>query len=55
MRTLRQAQLASGGISDLAAALGVSVFELTRWISGEEPPPEEIYESARRIAGEKAD
>jgi DNA-binding transcriptional regulator YiaG len=51
MRTLRHAQLAAGGISDLAAKLNVSVFELTRWIQGEERPPEEIYQSALRIAG----
>jgi hypothetical protein len=52
MRTLRQAQLNAGGISDLASRLEVAVFELTRWIAGEERPPEEVYRQARKIAGE---
>ncbi|HZM33447.1 MAG TPA: hypothetical protein VFC18_03045 [Burkholderiales bacterium] len=50
MRTLRQAQLAAGGISDLAARLDVAVFELTRWIEGEARPPEDVYDRAQEIA-----
>ncbi|MGQ0547658.1 MAG: hypothetical protein ACT4P3_20405 [Betaproteobacteria bacterium] len=50
--TLRRAQLAAGGISDLAAALDVPVFELTRWMEGEAKPPPEVYAAALKIAGD---
>ena len=50
---LRRAQLAVGGMSDLAAHLGVPVFELTRWMEGEAPPPPEVYAAAQKIAGKE--
>jgi len=52
--TLRRAQLAAGGMSDLAARLDVPVFELTRWMEGEAKPPADVYSAAIRIAGGEA-
>lgn len=49
---LRRAQLAAGGMSDLAQRLDVPVFQLTRWIEGEALPPPEVVERARAIAAE---
>lgn len=49
--TLRRAQLAVGGMSDLAARLDVPIFELTRWMEGEAKPPREVYDAALHIAG----
>lgn len=48
---LRRAQLAAGGISDLAARLDVAVFDLARWLEGEEAPPPGVLAQAREIAG----
>ena len=48
--TLRRAQLAAGGMSDLASRLDVPVFELTRWMEGEAAPPPEVYAAALKIA-----
>jgi len=48
---LRRAQLAAGGISDLAARLDVAVFDLARWMEGEASPPPEVLARAREIAG----
>jgi hypothetical protein len=50
---LRRAQLAAGGMSDLAARLGVPIFELTRWMEGEASPPPEVYAAALKIAGKE--
>lgn len=50
---LRRAQLAAGGMSDLAARLGVPIFELTRWMEGEASPPPEVYAAAQEIAGKE--
>jgi hypothetical protein len=50
--TLRQAQLAAGGMSDLAQSLDVPVFQLTRWMEGEATPPPEVLERARKIAAQ---
>jgi hypothetical protein len=50
--TLRRAQLAVGGISDLAARLNVPIFELTRWIEGEATPPPEVCAAAAKLASE---
>ena len=50
---LRRAQLAAGGMSDLAARLGVPVFDLTRWMEGEASPPPEVYAAAQKIAGKE--
>jgi hypothetical protein len=52
---LRRAQLAVGGMSDLAARLGVPIFELTRWMEGEASPPPEVYAAAQEIAGKEGD
>jgi len=49
--TLRRAQLAVGGMSDLASRLNVPIFELTRWMEGEAKPPPEVYAAALNIAG----
>jgi hypothetical protein len=49
---LRRAQLAMGGMSDLASRLDVPVFELTRWMEGEAPPPPDVLAAARKIADE---
>ena len=52
---LRRAQLAAGGMSDLAARLGVPIFELTRWMEGEASPPPEVYAAAQEIAGKEGE
>jgi hypothetical protein len=52
---LRRAQLAAGGMSDLAARLGVPIFELTRWMEGEASPPPEDYAAALKIAGKEGE
>lgn len=49
-QTLRKAQLASGGISDLAARLKVSIYDLTVWIEGTARPPQDVYRAAQEIA-----
>jgi hypothetical protein len=49
--TLRRAQLAVGGMSDLASRLNVPIFELTRWMEGEAKPPPEVYAAALSLAG----
>ena len=40
-------------MSDLAARLGVPIFELTRWMEGEASPPPEVYAAAQEIAGKE--
>lgn len=40
-------------MSDLAARLGVPVFELTRWMEGEAMPPPEVYAAALKLAGKE--
>jgi len=52
---LRRAQLAAGGMSDLAARLGVPIFELTRWMEGEASPPPEVYAAVQEIAGKEGE
>jgi hypothetical protein len=42
-------------MSDLAARLGVPVFELTRWMEGEAMPPPEVFAAAVKIANGKDD
>ena len=50
MRTLERAAESLGGVSPLAAALGVSVSEVECWIAGIPPPPAtRIYISALDI------
>jgi DNA-binding transcriptional regulator YdaS (Cro superfamily) len=50
MRTLERAAESRGGVSALAAELGVAVAEVERWIAGIPPPPAtEIYISALNI------
>ena len=50
MRTLERAAESLGGISLLAAKLGVSIAEVERWIAGIPPPPAaRIYISALDI------
>ena len=50
IRTLERAAESLGGVSPLAAELGVSVAEVERWIAGIPPPPTtRIYISALDI------
>ena len=50
MRTLERAAETLGGVSPLAAQLGVPVAEVERWIAGIPPPPAaRIYISALDI------
>jgi hypothetical protein len=42
---LHEACQTAGGIEPLAKLLGVSPAALNRWLDGEEPPPEEIYQA----------
>jgi hypothetical protein len=46
---LHEACETAGGVSRLARLLCVSVELLTRWLVGEETPPEEIYRACADI------
>jgi hypothetical protein len=42
---LHEACETAGGVAPLATLLGVPARLLNRWLDGEEPPPESIYQA----------
>jgi DNA-binding transcriptional regulator YiaG len=49
IRTLRRALATVGSEERLAAALGVSVVDLSSWLSGERVAPSEVFMAALDI------
>jgi len=48
-RTLERVALVMGDVHSLARRLEVSVEDLERWMRGEEPPPERVFEDCVEI------
>lgn len=46
---LHEACESAGGMSHLAALLGVPAARLARWLEGGEPPPEAVYRACAEI------
>jgi len=51
VRQLENALRAAGGDKELAAALSTSRRALSKWLSGEAPPPMKTYMTAVHLAG----
>jgi len=51
VRQLENARRAAGGDKQLAAALSTSTRVLSKWLSGEAPPPMKTYMAAIHLAG----
>ena len=51
VRQLENARRAAGGDKQLAAALSTSPRALSKWLSGEAPPPMKTYMAAIHLAG----
>lgn len=51
VRQLENASRVAGGHKELAAALSTSTKSLSRWLSGEAPPPMKTYMAAVYFAG----
>jgi hypothetical protein len=50
VRQLENAKRAAGGDKQLAAALSTSTRVLSKWLSGEAPPPMRTYMAALHLA-----
>jgi len=46
---LHEACQTAGGVGALAQLLGVSPLALNRWLEGDEPAPQEVYEACVHI------
>jgi hypothetical protein len=53
VRQLENARRVAGGDKQLAAALSTSKKALSKWLSGEVPPPMKAYMAAVHLAGRK--
>ena len=51
VRQLEHAKRVAGGDKQLAAALSTSTKVLSKWLSGEAPPPMRTYMAALHLAG----
>jgi hypothetical protein len=51
VRQLENARRIAGGDKQLAAALSTSTKALSKWLSGEMPPPMKTYMAAIHLAG----
>jgi transcriptional regulator with XRE-family HTH domain len=51
VRPLENARRVAGGEEQLADALRISTYTLSRWLSGEEAPPMKSYMAAIHFAG----
>ena len=51
VRQLENARRVAGGDKQLAAALSTSTRALSKWLSGEAPPPMKTYMAAIHFAG----
>ena len=51
VRQLENARRVVGGNKQLAAALSTSTRALSKWLSGEAPPPMKTYMAALHLAG----
>jgi hypothetical protein len=51
VRPLENARRVAGGDEQLAAALRTSTESLSRWLSGEAPPPMKTYMAALNLVG----
>jgi DNA-binding transcriptional regulator YiaG len=51
VRQLENARRVAGGDKQLAAALSTSTKVLSKWLSGEAPPPMKTYMAAIHFAG----
>lgn len=51
VRQLEHARRVAGGEKQLAAALSTSTKALSKWLSGEAPPPMKTYMAALHFAG----
>jgi hypothetical protein len=51
VRQLENAKRVAGGDKQLAAALSTSTKVLSKWLSGEAPPPMKTYMAALHLAG----
>jgi transcriptional regulator with XRE-family HTH domain len=51
VRPLKNARRIAGGDEQLAAALRTSTESLSRWLSGEAPPPMRTYMAALNLVG----
>ena len=54
VRQLENARRVAGGEKQLAAALSTSTRALSKWLSGEAPPPMKTYMAAIHFAGRSA-
>ena len=54
VRPLERAKQLAGGDEELAAALSTSKEALSKWLSGEVPPPMKTYMAAVKLVGRSA-